>query len=102
MSDIALIRVSSQNMMEIQEEEINQNFPKTIFVKSCQDFVLTEDRVLENLLVSEREYHGQAGDYMDLVQQNIMSDHRKVLTDWMLEVCQVHRSSSQVFLSSVH
>ena len=89
-------------MMEIQEEEISQNFPKTIFVRSCHDLVLTEDRVLENLLVSEREYHSRAGDHMELVQQNMMKEHRKVLTDWMLEVCQVHRSSSQVFLSSVH
>ena len=90
--------------MNMEEEvgEINQNLPRTIFVKSCHDIVLTEDRVLENLLVSERDYHSQSADYISLVQQNMVREHRKVLTDWMLEVCQVQGSSSQVFLSSVH
>ena len=84
------------------EGEINQNLPKTIFVRSYPDYVLTEARVLENLLTSESYYHSQAGDYMEQVQRNILSDHRKVVTDWMLEVCQLQLSSSEVFLSSVH
>ena len=93
--------------MEDMEEmeaggEINQNLPKTIFVRSYPDFVLTEARVLENLLTSESYYHSQAGDYMEQVQLNILSEHRKVVTDWMLEVCQLQQGSSEVFLSSVH
>ena len=82
--------------------EINENLPKTIFVRSYPDFVLTEARVLENLLTAECYYHSHAGDYMEQVQQNILTDHRKVVTDWMLEVCQVQHSSTEVFLSSVH
>ena len=83
-------------------EEFNQNLPKTIFVRSYPDFVLTEARVLENLLTSESYYHSHTRDYMELVQQNLLTDHRKVVTDWMLEVCQVQQSSTEVFLSSVH
>ena len=83
-------------------EEFNHNLPKTIFVRSYPDFVLTEARVLENLLTSESYYHSHTGDYMELVQQNLLTDHRKVVTDWMLEVCQVQQSSTEVFLSSVH
>ena len=52
--------------------EINENLPKTIFVRSYPDFVLTEARVLENLLTAECYYHSHAGDYMEQVQQNIM------------------------------
>merc|ERR1712130_9838 len=39
---------------------------------------------------------------MKHIQQKIVPSHRKIVTDWMLELCQESNLSSQVFLSSVH
>ena len=74
---------------------------KSTFVKSCPDLVLTSDRVLVNLLLSECDYGQLQGDYMQHVQEHLAPHHRKIVTDWMLEVCQEQECSSQVFLSSV-
>ena len=72
------------------------------FVRSCSDRVLLSTRVLDNLLESEWQYHTSCGggDYISKVQSQILVHHRKIVTDWMLEVCQEH-SSARVFLSGV-
>ena len=76
--------------------------PKPAFVRSCSDRVLLSQRVLDNLLASEVQYKNQtgSGDYMSRVQVQILVHHRKIVTDWMLELCQDH-CSGQVFLSAV-
>jgi len=74
-----------------------------MFVRSQPDPVLLSDiRVLHNLLVSE-SHHQRAvvRDYMAQVQQLITPNHRKIVTDWMLEVCQSEGLAPGVFLSSV-
>jgi len=71
------------------------------FVKSSPDLVLTSERVLENLLISECHYGHLHGDYMHQVQEHLLPHHRKIVTDWMLEVCEEQNCSPQVFLSSV-
>ena len=76
--------------------------PRPPFVRSCSDRVLLSQRVLDNLLASEVQYKNQtgSGDYMSRVQVQILVHHRKIVTDWMLELCQDH-CSGQVFLSAV-
>ena len=65
------------------------------FVRSCSDRVLLSSRVLANLLVAESESKAR-----EVEGSSILAHHRKILTDWMLEVCQDH-CSPQVFLSAV-
>ena len=38
---------------------------------------------------------------MQHVQEHLAPHHRKIVTDWMLEVCQEQKCFPQVFLSSV-
>ena len=64
------------------------------FVRSCCDRVLLSSRVLDNLLEAEWESRSQGQ------AASILAHHRKIVTDWMLEVCQDH-CSPQVFLSAV-
>ena len=77
--------------MEVIEEE-DCAPRKPIFVKSITDSVLLQDRVLDNLLVSEYHYHHPHH------HQSLYIKNRKLVTNWMLEVCQ---DSAQVFLTSV-
>jgi hypothetical protein len=85
--------------MELLEQNHFNAKPK--FVKSCADLVLTSDRVLVNLLISECNFSLPNGDYMQQVQEHLAPHHRKIVTDWMLEVCEEQKCSPQVFLSSV-
>ena len=67
------------------------------FIETCDDQVLTEERILENLFTAENCY----------VKSNLksvphfFSEQRRLLTEWMLEICQVNQNSNQVFLSAV-
>ena len=74
---------------------------KTKFVNPSTDLVLLSGRVLDNLLVSEQLHDQLHGDYMEHVQECLAPHHRKIVTDWMLEVCQEEECPPQVFLSSV-
>ena len=88
--------------MEIVEENFSvQKIVMPAFVKPCADLVLTSGRVLENLLESECQHGHLHGDYMHHVQEHMLPHHRKIVTDWMLEVCEEQNCSPQVFLSSV-
>ena len=88
--------------MEIMEENFClRKIVKPAFVKPCADLVLISGRVLENLLISECHYDHLHGDYMQHVQEHLLPHHRKIVTDWMLEVCEEQNCSPQVFLSSV-
>ena len=89
------------NKMNLLGKHSLAKIVKSKFVKSCPDLVLTSDRVLMNLLVSEIDYDHHQGDYMQQVQEHLAPHHRKIVTDWMLEVCEEQNCSPQVFLSSV-
>ena len=72
------------------------------FIPSLPDPVLHSARVLHNLLQSECLYSSTVcKDYMKDVQEYLAPHHRKIVTDWMLEVCQEQKCSPQVFLSGV-
>lgn len=64
---------------------------------SCPDSVLVQDRVFANLLQSENIYYPPASKPYPLP----LSDQRKQLAEWMLEICQILHNSNQIFLSSV-
>ena len=89
--------------METQEESLQNNnkYSRPGFVRSHLDDVLLGDRVLHNLLVSELHYKLRVGDYMRQIQETITPNHRKIVADWMLEVCQSESLAPSVFLSSV-
>ena len=81
-------------MMEVDDDP--RAWPaRPPFVRSCSDRVLLSSRVLANLLVAESESKAR-----EVEGSSILAHHRKILTDWMLEVCQDH-CSPQVFLSAV-
>ena len=82
--------------MEPEEEIRKKSLSKPTFVKSQSDKVLLSDRVLHNLLLSECNYDNKISDYMTQVQKHILVNHRKIVTDWMLEVCQESQLASQV------
>ena len=67
------------------------------FIKTCHDQVLREDRILENLFTSENFYVKSNQKSMP----HFFSEQRRLLTEWMLEICQVNHNSNQVFLSAV-
>ena len=74
---------------------LNQN-QCPIFVRSCPDNVLLGDRVLQNLLESENVY-------FKLNSPKLEKEEWKLVTEWMLEVCQVisNCKSNTVFISGV-
>ena len=74
-----------------------------MFVRSHPDpALLTDTRVLHNLLVTESHHMRlRVRDYMAVVQDLITPHHRKIVTDWMLEVCQSEGLAPGVFLSAV-
>ena len=84
--------------MEGSEELDRRTRP--VFVRSQADSVLLSDRVLANLLVSESHYAFKVSDYMAQVQRSLAVNHRKIVTDWMLEVCQESTLAPQVTASS--
>ena len=72
------------------------------FTPSTSDPVLHSPRVLHNLLLSEcLTSLPMSKDYMKEVQEFLAPHHRKIVTDWMLEVCQEQKCSPQVFLCGV-
>jgi len=71
------------------------------FVRAKPDPVLSTERVLAALLASETKYLPEVGDYMHKIQRDLVPSHRKIVTDWMLEVTEEQECSPQVFLSAV-
>ncbi|KAG8229778.1 hypothetical protein J437_LFUL005859 [Ladona fulva] len=67
-----------------------------------RDRVLFEDvRVIDNLLSMEPAYVPRC-DYFSQVQTDILPYMRKIVTTWMLEVCEEQRCEDQVFPLSVN
>ena len=72
-----------------------------VCVEAHSDRVLTSDeRVLENLLLSEHSV--KIRDYCHHTQTTIKPHMRKIVTDWMLEVCEDQHCQSEVFFLAVN
>ena len=72
------------------------------YVQPCLDPVLsTDSRVLTNLLVTETHHRPTSNNYIGEVQLDVTDKMRKIVADWMLEVCEEQRCSPQVFLLAV-
>ena len=66
------------------------------------DPVLLAPRVLHNMLQLEDRARARRTDYCTNKQPALVPHMRKIVTDWMLEVCQDHKSQSQVFFLAVN
>ena len=72
-----------------------------IDIESYEDqVILTDSRVLENMLNDELTVTKQ--DYCSSVQSHIAPHMRKIVTDWMLEVCEDQQCQPEVFFLSVN
>ena len=88
----------SQNFQEEEEEEASL---ARLCVTAQEDHNLLQDhRVLNNLLFREKFQHRE--DYFSTVQTKLKPHMRKIVTDWMLEVCQDHQCQPQVFFLAVN
>lgn len=67
-------------------------------VRAFRDLTLVrDDRILHNLLRSERRSLPSAPDYFRFVQREIAPPMRKIVADWMLQVCQELQCQPEVF-----
>jgi len=87
-------------------EEIDQIYSLNIVTQnletqaSVDKNLLQDQRVLENMLSSEEEH--RVLDYCGTgVQREVAPHMRKIVTDWMLEVCEDQQSQPQVFFLAV-
>ncbi|XP_031781693.1 cyclin D isoform X1 [Nasonia vitripennis] len=63
--------------------------------------LLADDRMLQNLLRSEERYAPSAS-YFGCVQRDISPIMRKVVAEWMLEVCEEQKCQEEVFPLSMN
>merc|ERR1719233_775368 len=72
-----------------------------IDVPSNIDPVISQDsRVLENMLNAEKEVSVE--DYCARKESNLAPHMRKIVTDWMLEVCEDQQFKPEVFFLSIN
>ena len=71
----------------------------SVAVAATADPVLTEDRVLSVMLGQEEM---RKLDYFSTVQPELRPHMRRIVTDWMLEVCEDQEAGTEVFLLAVH
>merc|ERR1712172_346849 len=77
--------------------------PTTIDVKPMVDEVLLNDhRVFNNMIKDEIMASSEIKDYFDEVQTQLKPHMRKIVTDWMLEVCEDHQCQPEVFYLSIN
>lgn len=82
---------------------IYQNIPKILQVKASIDKILTDDdRVLPNLITNEERYLPGNPDYFRFIQDDVKPHMRKIVADWMLEVCQEMGCLPPVFCLAVN
>jgi len=63
----------------------------------CDKIILRDDRVLQNLLRNEERYSPCQPHYFRTVQVEVKPHMRKIVSDWMLEVCQELCCQPEVF-----
>ena len=62
--------------------------------------LLTDKRVMDNMLAGETSH--TVRDYCDNTQTEVAPHMRKIVTDWMLEVCEDQHCQSEVFFLAVN
>ncbi|XP_053546768.1 G1/S-specific cyclin-D1-like [Bombina bombina] len=70
-------------------------------LRAQDDPVLLQSRVLWKLLAAEERYIPSAS-YFQCVQKEVHPHMRKMLTNWMLEVCEDQKCGEQVFTLAVN
>merc|ERR1712130_854853 len=65
-----------------------------------EKILLNDKRVLSNMLKSEK--HTSINDYCNKIQTEIAPHMRKIVTDWMLEVCEDQHCQPEVFFLAVN
>ncbi|CAG0900859.1 unnamed protein product, partial [Darwinula stevensoni] len=63
--------------------------------------MLDDDRVLQNLLVTEENYIPPCS-YFKCIQRDIKPHMRRIVADWMLEVCEEQACSEEVFVLAMN
>ncbi|KAK1130254.1 G1/S-specific cyclin-D3 [Melipona bicolor] len=63
--------------------------------------LLDDDRVLQNLLKTEERYSPSTS-YFDCVQTEISASMRKIVAEWMLEVCEEQKCQDEIFPLSMN
>ncbi|KAK0182974.1 hypothetical protein PV327_001053 [Microctonus hyperodae] len=63
--------------------------------------LLDDERVLQNLLKTEERY-APSSSYFECVQRDISPLMRKIVAEWMLEVCEEQRCQDEVFPLSMN
>merc|ERR1719312_1956200 len=63
-------------------------------------FIVSDDRVLENMLKAEKEVTVE--DYCANKDSNLAPHMRKIVTDWMMEVCEDQPCNPEVFFLSIN
>merc|ERR1712038_1598856 len=71
----------------------------SVAVPASSDPVLTQDRVVEVMLGQEET---RKIDYLATMQPELRPHMRRIVTDWMLEVCEDQEAGTEVFLLAVH
>merc|ERR1712165_260885 len=71
----------------------------SVAVPASSDPVLTQDRVMSVMLGQEEM---RKVDYFSNVQPELRPHIRRIVTDWMLEVCEDQEAGTEVFLLAVH
>ena len=94
MDDLFCIE-SMENHIDFNSVRTRIDVPATV-----DEVILNDSRVLENMLNDELAVTKQ--DYCSSVQSHIAPHMRKIVTDWMLEVCQDQQCQPEVFFLSVN
>ena len=91
-----------EDLDKIQQYE-NNNENNKLPVKAIKDWNLIKDkRVLQNLLKYEVNSIPSQMDYLKESQPELTPAMRKIVADWMLEVCQEGQCATEVFMLAVN
>ena len=77
-----------------------QAMKQRLFVAANKDQTLLSDRVINNILLHEKPSVSE--DYFLTVQTSILPHMRKIVTAWMLEVCEDQHCHPEVFFHAVN
>jgi hypothetical protein len=109
---LSCTEIFCESSLDMEEEDCSQKplaqsyhlqqqqrlLPKVLQVRAQVDRTLTaDDRVLINMIRNESRYLPGKPDYFRYVQADIKPHMRKIVSDWMLEVCQELCCQPEVF-----
>ena len=79
-----------------QQQQMNYALPSELWSVSA-DPVFDAPRVLANILTRSRQFETPAVDYFRTVQTEVRPHMRKIVSDWMLDVCEEQQCHPEVF-----